>query len=226
MALTFTIPSSPGQHLNRSPFVQSRHSTKVANSSTFIIFSSNSKKTSQKIRSQKVKDKNPNAQSGGMGFAALDAFRTDKTPPKNIIAKTKKNDPQSVRKNEEKKNSIAHQEERNENTRNPSSEDSDLGKNEDVLHLNTRATAKPSLRGEDIILALQKVSAQKANEESRRKVKKKNASRVDSTRRRSSKMIPRVVGNVRPITVKPEWGARIESLENHLKELKERAELA
>lgn len=94
----------------------------------------------------------------------------------------------------------------------------------DDLNLNSIArTRKPSLSGQDILKALQRASMEKAKEARKnRRPKQKVGSTVDST---GLSDVRKDIGEIRPIVIKSEWAARIESLEKGLKELKEKADL-
>lgn len=94
----------------------------------------------------------------------------------------------------------------------------------DDLNLNSIVrTRKPSVSGEDILMALQRASTEKAKKARRnRRPNPKVENRVES---RGPSDVLKDFGEIRPIDIKSEWVARIESLEKRLKELKEKADL-
>lgn len=100
---------------------------------------------------------------------------------------------------------------------------STLGSKDD-LNLNSMVrTRKPSLSGEDILMALQRASMEKAKEARRnRRPNPKVGNRVES---RELSDVRKDFGEIKPIDIKSEWAARIESLEKRWKELKEKADL-
>lgn len=95
--------------------------------------------------------------------------------------------------------------------------------NNDDLNLNPIVgTRKPSLSGQDILMALQRASMEKAKEARRnRRPKQKERSTVESS---GLSDVRKGFGEIRPIVIKSEWATRIESLEKRLKELKEKAD--
>lgn len=96
--------------------------------------------------------------------------------------------------------------------------------NNEDLNLNpVVGTRKPSLSGQDILMALQRASMEKAKEARRnRRPKQKVGSTMD---RSGLSDVRKGFGEIRRIVIKSEWATRIESLEKRLKELKEKADL-
>lgn len=96
--------------------------------------------------------------------------------------------------------------------------------NNEDLNLNPVVrTRKPSLSGQDILMALQRASVEKAKEARRnRRPKQKLGSTMDSS---GLSDVRKGFGEIRRIVIKPEWATRIESLEKRLKELKQKADL-
>lgn len=96
--------------------------------------------------------------------------------------------------------------------------------NNEDLNLNpVVGTRKPSLSGQDILMALQRASMEKAKEARRnRRLKQKVGSTMDSS---GLSDVRKGFGDIRRIVIKSDWATRIDSLEKRLKELKEKADL-
>eukprot|EP01018_Ginkgo_biloba_P019519 Gb_02238 [translate_table: standard] len=188
---------------------------------------------------QKQNSSNQSNQIGGLGFALLGALKSDllhenkiSPKPKKKVEETQKNAVVKTAEIEVIENSSTLQKKGKSNNTSQSAKQTNIKNSEEVLRVpddllvslpsigTSDKSRKPSLSGEDVILALQKASIEKARKTQRSRKSNRNVSSSAE-----SKGFPegyRDVGEVRPITIKSEWLDRIEDLEKRLKDVKEK----
>eukprot|EP00252_Welwitschia_mirabilis_P018712 TRINITY_DN4172_c0_g1_i2.p1 TRINITY_DN4172_c0_g1~~TRINITY_DN4172_c0_g1_i2.p1 ORF type:complete len:224 (+),score=41.68 TRINITY_DN4172_c0_g1_i2:158-829(+) len=106
-----------------------------------------------------------------------------------------------------------------EKSYNPESRDDVNKAGSDESHVSSN---RPSLSGADVFQALQKAALEREKKSRKRRDKRE----VTLEKKEGLDQKPKYLEDVRPIIIKPEWAAKIESIEKRVKELKETLELS